>query len=151
MRHHALHEEGSLDIFIYIHVYNSFHNKPYQCALNLKPLYTFWTEYKKVHRFTNYLQGLQKVMVKDRLLWKYYSMKCFTFWENNKTIINSQYRELQIYLNTCHDTVKQGETRVGFPVIFSRLRWRIEPKFHMFVILYISCWPLDNTVTESVQ
>ena len=31
----------------------------------LKPLYTFGTDKKKVHRFTNYLQGLQKEMVKD--------------------------------------------------------------------------------------
>ena len=32
----------------------------------LKPLDTFGTEQKlKVHRFTNSLQGLQKVMVKD--------------------------------------------------------------------------------------
>ena len=35
---------------------------------SLKPLYTFGTEQKKVHRFTNNLQGLQKVMVKD-LTW----------------------------------------------------------------------------------
>jgi hypothetical protein len=31
----------------------------------LKPLYTFGTEKKKVHRFTNNLHGLQKVIVKD--------------------------------------------------------------------------------------
>ena len=31
-----------------------------------KPLYTFGTEQKiKVHRFTNNLKGLQKVMMKD--------------------------------------------------------------------------------------
>ena len=34
-------------------------------SLLLKPLYTFGTEKKKVHRFTNNEQGLQKVMVKD--------------------------------------------------------------------------------------
>ena len=37
---------------------------------------------------------------------------------------------------------KRAETRVGFPVIFSRLRRPIEPKFfYRFVILhvYISC------------
>ena len=33
----------------------------------------------------------------ERLLLKYYSIKCFTFWENIKTIINSRYRELRIY------------------------------------------------------
>ena len=31
----------------------------------LKPLDPFGTEKKKVHRFTNNLQGLQKVVVKD--------------------------------------------------------------------------------------
>ena len=43
----------------------------------LKPLDPFGTERKKkVHRFTNNLQGLQKVVVKYL---EYYSMKCFTF------------------------------------------------------------------------
>ena len=38
--------------------------KPYMQGL--KPLYTFGTEKQlKFHRFTNNLQGLQKVMVKD--------------------------------------------------------------------------------------
>ena len=37
-----------------------------QRTSGLKPLYTFGTKReKKVHRFTNKLQGLQKVMVKD--------------------------------------------------------------------------------------
>ena len=58
---------------------------------------TFWTEQQiKVHRLINNSQGLQKVMVKDFPV-KYYSMKCFTFWEDINTIINSQYREQLIY------------------------------------------------------
>ena len=43
----------------------------------LKPLDIFWTEPKlKVHRFTN------RRYVGEWLPLKYYSMKCFTFWEN---------------------------------------------------------------------
>ena len=54
-------------------------------------------------------------------------------------------------VNTCHDTAKRAKTRVGFPVIFSRLRWPIEPKFsQVCYFIYISCdtkcGPLDNTV-----
>ena len=42
-------------------------------------------------------------------------------------------------------------TRVGFPVIFSQLRWPIEPKFSqvcyfIHTLWYTKCWPLDNTV-----
>ena len=46
----------------------------------LKPLYTFGTENKiKVHRFTNnFLTGFTEGNG-ERLLLKYYSMKCFTF------------------------------------------------------------------------
>ena len=76
----------------------------------------------KVHRFTNNLQGLQKVTVKD-FPWN------ITFWENIKTISILDIEIYGFYLNTCHDTAKRAETRVGFPVIFSRLRWPIEPKF----------------------
>ena len=42
------------------------YNKRWKIIVLLKPLDTFGTETKlKVHRFTNNLQGLQKVMVKD--------------------------------------------------------------------------------------
>ena len=43
-------------------------------------LYTFGAERKqiKVHSFTNNLQGFTEG-TGERLLWKYYSMKCFTF------------------------------------------------------------------------
>ena len=54
------------------------------CTFELKPLDTFGTEKKlKAQRFTNDLQGLQKVMVKD-FSWNIIS--CFTFWETIKTI-----------------------------------------------------------------
>ena len=82
---------------------------------------------KKVHRFTGFTEGNG-----ERLL---FSMKCFTFWENIKTIsipiLDSE--NYGFILNTCHDTVKRAETRVGFPVIFSRLRLSLN--FHRFVIL----------------
>ena len=99
----------------------------------LKPLDTFGTENKlKVHRFTNNLQGL--------LLLKYYSMKCFTFWENIKTISILDIENYGFILNTCHDTAKRAETWVGFLVIFSRLRWPIEPKFSQACYFIIKLW-----------
>ena len=55
-------------------------------------------------------------------------------------------------LNTCQDKAKRAETKVGFPVIFSRLWWPIEPKFSQICYFYINklwytkCGPLDNTV-----
>ena len=57
----------------------------------------------------------------------------------------------EFILNTCHDTAKRAETRVGFPVVFSRLRWPIEPKFSQVCYFYIEVvvyevWALDNTV-----
>ena len=69
-------------------------------AVDLKPLDTFGTETQlKVHRFTNNLQGLQKVMVKD-FSWNIIPWNALLF-----------------------------EKTIKHPVIFSRLRWPIEPKF----------------------
>ena len=53
-------------------------------------------------------------------------------------------------LNTCHDTAIRAEIRVGFPVIFSQLRWPIEPKFSQVCYFILSCdihevWAFDNT------
>ena len=42
---------------------------------------------------------------------------------------------ITLILNTCHDTAKRAETRVGFPDSDDRLSLN----FHRFVILYISC------------
>ena len=99
------------------------------CKGHLKPVYTFGTETNlKVHRFTNNLQGL-----------KYYSMKCLIFLENIKTILILDSENYGFSLNTCHETAKRRETRVGFLVTFSRLRWPIEPQFSQVFFLYRSC------------
>ena len=131
-------------------------------------------------------------------------MKCFTFWENIKTIIinnnnnktcnahistllgvqgavkpktkqkqkqkqNTTQRKTDtttisildmknygFILNTCHDTAKRAETRVGFPVIFSWLRWSIEPKlsqvwYFIYKLWYTKCGPWTILFTESVK
>ena len=123
----------------------------------LKPLYTFGTEEKiKAHRFTNNLQGLQKVMVKD------FSWNIFFQW--NALLFEKTVKQLSILdsenygfiLNTCHYTAKRAETRVGFSVIFSRLRWPIEPKFSqvcyfIYKLWYTKCGPLDNTVSNGFK
>ena len=98
---------------------------------------TFWTEQQiKVHRLINNSQGLQKVMVKDFPV-KYYSMKCFTFWEDINTIINSQYREQLIYYK-----------HIIFPLFFPDSDDRLSLNFHRFVykLWYTKCGSLDNTV-----
>ena len=91
---------------------------------------TLWTEQQiKVHRLINNSQVLQKVMVKDFPV-KYYSMRCFTFWEDINTILNSQYWEQLIIINTCCDPGKRvRKHRWVFPVFFPRLWWPIELKF----------------------
>ena len=59
----------------------------------LKAIGHFWTEQKlKVHRFTKKLTGFTEGNGEGLPL-KYYYMKCFTFWENIRTIINSRYGE----------------------------------------------------------
>ena len=87
----------------------------------------------KKHRFTNntgFTEGNG-----ERLLLKYYSIRCFTFREHIKTIEN-----YGLILNTCHDTAKHEETRVGFPIIFSQLRWPIEPKFSRVCYFIYKLW-----------
>ena len=95
----------------------------------LKPLYTCGTENKiKVHRFTNNLIGLQKVMVKD-FSWNIVPWNVLLFEKTLQQLSILYIENYGFILNTCHDTAKHAETRMGFPVIFSRLRWPIEPKF----------------------
>ena len=83
---------------------------------------------KKVHRFTNNLQGLQKVMVKY-FSWNIIPWNSLLFEKNLKQLPILDNENYGFILNTCHDTAKRAETRVCFPVIFSRRRWPIELKF----------------------
>ena len=117
----------------------------------LKPLDTFGTEQKlKVHWFTNNLQGLQKVMVKDYMYpWNIISWNALLFEKTLKQLSILDIENNRFILNTCHDTAKHAETRVGFPVIFSRLQDRLSLNFQRFVILYISCDTRDNTVYQT--
>ena len=122
----------------------------------LKPLYTFGTERKKkVHRFTNNLQGLQKVVVKD-FSWNISTWNALLFEKTLKQLSILVVENYGFILNTSHDTVKRAETGVGFPVIFSRLRRLIEPKFSQVcyfinMLWYTECGSLDNTVYRIVQ
>ena len=112
-----------------------------------KPLYTFSTEQKRVQRLTNNLQGLQKVMVKE-FSWNITLVhEMLYFLRKHKNNINSRTRELWIYFNTCHDTAERAETRVGFHVMFSRLRWPIEPKFSE--VYYFICKAKQNNICVS--
>ena len=118
----------------------------------LKPLFTFGIETKiKVHRLTNNLQGLQKVMVKD-LSWNIIPWNALLF---EKTL-KQHWFSYRFILNTCHDTAKCSELRVGFPVIFCRLRWPVEPKFvqvcyFIYKLWYTKCGPWAILFTKSVQ
>ena len=85
------------------------------------------------------------MVIGERLLFKYYSMKCFTFRENIKTIINSRCRELQIYFKHISCTAKRAETRVGFPRYFL-LTPMTEVCYFLYQLWYTKCGPLDNTV-----
>ena len=104
----------------------------FACKYNtiLKPSYTFGTG-KKVHWFTNNLEFN---------LLKCYSMKCFSFWENIKTIINSRYRELQLYFKYMSWLCETYRNKGGFSQLFSPdSDDRLSLNFHRFVILYRTC------------
>ena len=127
------------------------------CSLPLlKLLDTFGTKKTlKVHRFTNNLQGMQKVMVKD-FSWNITPWNALLFEKTLKQYKFSISRIYRFILNTCHVLAKRAETRVGFPVIFSRLRWPIEPKFSqdcyfIYKLWYTKCGPWTILFTESVQ
>ena len=119
----------------------------------LKPLYTCRTEKEiKGHRFTNNLQGLQKVMVKD-FSWNIIRWNALLFQKTLKQLPILVVENYGFILNTCHDTAKHAETRVGFPAFFSWLWWLIEPKFSqvcyfVYELWYTKCGPLDNTVKK---
>ena len=125
--------------------YNLFIDSPIEAIIHLQD-----RNKTKVHRFTNNLQGLQKVMVKD-FSWNIISWNASLF---EKTLKQWSILDTENYgfiLNTCHDTAKRAVTRDGTPVIFSRLRWPIEPKFSQVCYFICKLWhtkygPLDNTV-----
>ena len=115
-----------------------------------KPLYDF-----SVFKYWKYPNDITEGNG-ERLVSKYYSMKCFTFWENIITISILDSENYGFIVNTCHVTAKRGETRVGFPVIFSRPWWPIEPKFSqvcyfIYKLWYTKCGPWTLLFTESVQ
>ena len=81
----------------------------------LKPLDTFWTEQKfEVHRFTNNLQGIQKVMVKD-FPWNVRPIPwiALLFEKTSKQLSILDMEKSGFILNTCHDTAKRAETMVA--------------------------------------
>ena len=89
-------------------------------------------------------------MVKD-FSWNIIPWNALLFEKTLKQLSILDIENYGFILNTCHDTAKRAETRVGFPVIFSRLRWPIEPKFSqvcyfIYKLWYTKCGPLDNTV-----
>ena len=82
----------------------------------IKTIIHFWNNNKK--KFTD-LQITWNIIPWNALLFE-------------KTLKQLSILDIEIYefiWNTCHDTEKHAKTRVGFPVIFSRLRRPIEPKF----------------------
>ena len=81
----------------------------------------------------NNLQGLQKVMVKD-FSWNIIPWIALLFEKTFKQLSILDIQNYGFIVNTCHDTAKHAETRVGFPVIFSRLWW---PKMFAGLLFYI--------------
>ena len=101
----------------------------------LKPLYTFGTEKKKkVHRFTNNLQGLQKKVMVNDFSWNIVSWNALLF-EKTLTISILNSENYGFILNTCHDTKQEWV----FPLFSPDSDDRLSLNFHRFVILYISC------------
>ena len=103
-----------------------------------KAIIHFRNRKKKVHRFTNNLQGLQRVIVKD-FSWNIIPWNALLFEKTLKQLSILDSENYWFILKTCHDTAKCAETRVGFPVIFHDSNDRLSLNFHRFVILYISC------------
>ena len=94
-------------------------------------------------------------MVKD-FPWNIISWNALFFEKSLKQLSILDIENNGFILNTCHDTAKRAETRVGFPVIFSRLRWLIEPKFSqvsyfIYKLWYTKCGPLENTVQKTFE
>ena len=66
-------------------------------------------------------------------------MKCFTFWENIKTISILYSENYKFILNTCHDTRNWWKQGWVFPLFSTDSDDRLSLNLHRFVILYRSC------------
>ena len=75
----------------------------------------------------------------ERLLLKYCSMKCFTFWENIKTISILDSENYGFIINTCHDHRNARKQEWVFPLFFPDSDDRLSLNFHSFCFIYISC------------
>ena len=106
----------------------------------------------KVHRFTNNLQGLQKVMVKD-FSWNIIAWNALLFEKTLKQFINSRYRELWTYFKHISWHGETCRNKGGFSRYFLPTPMMIEPKFSqvcyfVYKLWYTKCGPLDNCLTK---
>ena len=88
-------------------------------------------------------------MVKD-FSWNIIPWNALLFEKTLKKLSILDNENYGFIVNTCHDTATSAETRVCFPVIFSRLWWPIEPTFSqvryfIYVVIH-EVSALDNTV-----
>ena len=104
----------------------------------VKTMIHFRYRKKKIHRFTNNLQGLQKVMVKD-FSWNIIPWNALLF---EKTLKQYQFSIARItnlfwtHVMTRGNVRKQGWV---FPLFSPDSDDRLSLNFHRFVILYRSC------------
>ena len=105
----------------------------------LKPLDTFGTEKKKkVDIFTNNLQGLQKVMVKDSS-WNRSPWNALLFEKKLKQYQFSIARIADFFKHMSWHGELCGNQGWVFPLFSPDSNDRLSLNFHRFVILYISC------------
>ena len=93
---------------------------------------------KKVHRFTNNLQGLQKVVVKD-FSWKIIPWNALLFEKTLKQLSILNNENYGLIVNTCHETANLAEQGWVFPLFSPDSDDQLSLNFHRFVVLYISC------------
>ena len=77
-------------------------------CLDCSSHYTLSEQKKKVHRFTNNLQGLQKVRVKD-FSWNIVLWNALLFEKILKQLSILDIDNYGFILNTCHDTAKSAD------------------------------------------
>ena len=105
----------------------------------LKPLDPFGTETKiKVHRFTNNLQGLQKVMVKD-FSWNISPWNALLFEKSVKQYKFSLARITDLFWTHVMTRRNARKQEWVFPLFYPDSDDRLSLNFHRFVVLYISC------------